>query len=527
MSEQAVDLRSSLAVLRRRKWVLVSVTLLGAAGGVAYSMVRPAMYTSTSQVLLPPPATSSSGQVSSRSVDTDVRIVLSASVLGPAGRQLSPDWTAKQIRDRVSVNADTDEIISIKARDPRPDIAKRIAHAVAYSYVDYVKQSTSSLTTEQQQSLKTRIQTLQTQIDNTTAEITKTTAQLGSESANSAEGRQDQTAIAELTHNKGELIYELDQVQTQLDAASEPASGESGTVTSVIQDAISAQRPDPEARVVLSGLVGALAAFLLVSAGMLVFGRRDQRLRSRDEIADAIGSTVVASVRSRSPRGVAAWGTLLQSYTPDTVDAWALRQTLRRVIPTDLGSDAGPRTRQAVRVTLLSLSNDPQALALGPQLASFAASLGIRTHLVALQRHDSAAALWAACINLSNGEDVRPGLTVDVHRIDRTDADLVIELVVLDRRKPELVDEPGLNVALLSVASGAATAEDLARCALATDDAGSGIEGIVVVDPDSLDRTTGRLSQQERLQRTPLPERMTGGAVEGRASNVSRLRRRR
>ena len=49
--------------------------------------------------------------------------------------------------------------------------------------------------------------------------------------------------------------------------------------------------------------------------------------------------------------------------------------------------------------TVLSLSSDPGALALGPQLAAFGASLGIRTALVvALQQEATVtAALQTAC----------------------------------------------------------------------------------------------------------------------------------
>ena len=52
-------------------------------------------------------------------------------------------------------------------------------------------------------------------------------------------------------------------------------------------------------------------------------------MRSRDQIADAIGIPVVASIRSRASRSVAGWTSLLQKYAPGTVETWTLRQLVR------------------------------------------------------------------------------------------------------------------------------------------------------------------------------------------------------
>jgi hypothetical protein len=75
------------------------------------------------------------------------------------------------------------------------------------------------------------------------------------------------------------------------------------------------------------------------------------------------------------------------------------------------------------------------------------------------------------------------------------------------------------------VTSGTATAEDLARVALAADDAGHPISRIVVVDPDPLDRTTGRLLPTERAQHVALPSLMTGSPTASEATTLEPRRR--
>ena len=276
----------------------------------------------------------------------------------------------------------------------------------------------------------------------------------------------------------------------------------------------------------MSFVVVGLAAIVL-----LLRSRRDRKLRYRDEIADALGSPVIASVRSRVPRAAAGWTSLLEDYTPGTVDAWALRQALHQLVldGSPVGRPLAERgegvEHTAMTITVITLSDDPRGLAMGPQLAAYAASSGIPTALVAGQRHESAASLWAA---FSQGRDeVRPGLLVDAHARDGHDVDLTVVLAVVDRRKPELGALPESSVAILAVSSGSATAEELALTAVTADDAGSRIAGIIVADPDDLDRTTGRLLQHERAQQIPLPTRLTGVPSSGpTGSNVSGLRRR-
>ena len=119
-------------------------------------------------------------------------------------------------------------------------------------------------------------------------------------------------------------------------------------------------------------------------------------------------------------------------------------------------------------ITVITMSADPRGLATGPQLAAYAASAGIRTHMVADQRHESAATLWAALASLEQGEAARPGLSVDTRRRDGLQVDLTVILAVLDRDEPTLLDMPTGSVVVLALSAGSATAEQLARLAVAS-----------------------------------------------------------
>ena len=120
----------------------------------------------------------------------------------------------------------------------------------------------------------------------------------------------------------------------------------------------------------------------LVLTLMVLVGRPSatRRLRTRDEIADSLGSAVIGTVHAHPQRTVAGWTALLESYDPTVTDPWSLRQVLHHVGLGELtvrgggaSTESQPRT-----VTVVTLSDDLRALALGPQLASHAASLGSR-----------------------------------------------------------------------------------------------------------------------------------------------------
>jgi hypothetical protein len=279
----------------------------------------------------------------------------------------------------------------------------------------------------------------------------------------------------------------------------------------VIQKATVATGPSTPVRLLIWAPLSALAAAVLTAIVLLVAARRDPRVRFRDDIADAVGSPVLAAVRSQPQVSVAGWSTLFGTYEATPVESWAYRQLLRGLVP----SDRKGELRGAVRVdhpssmTIISIGGDNHGLAIGPQLAAFASTLGISTHVVpASDADERATALWAACL-AKRSSFARPGLHLGESAGD-TAFDLTIVLTVVDRLKPSLRETPASAATILVVGAGTATEEELARVAVAVDDAGRRIDGIIVADPDQTDRTSGRHTMDERAHQAALPTRITG-----------------
>jgi capsular polysaccharide biosynthesis protein len=530
MSEQTVDLRSSLSILRRHRRALALVAALGAVAGVCFVLLRPPMYTSSAMVLLPP-AQNTTGQPVTRDVQTDVEIAGSEAVLGPAGEALTPQMSVRDLSRRVDVTAPTTHVLLIEARADAPGRARAIAQAVAESEVTYVSETATAMTVMQQASMTRRKEDLQASLDAVNDEIASTRARLQEAGAGSADRNAEATALSNLTAQQANLVLQLDNLEDQA------AAMRARSAASVIQAASPARRAGLVLWFAVSAVLGALGALALATIAVVVFGRRDRKLTYRDQIADAVGSAVIASLRSQAPRTVAGWTALLEDYSPGTVDAWALRQALRQLVFDDGArgprrtDQAGARVPHPTSVTVVSLSEDLRGLAIGAQIASYAASAGVRTRLVADQGHESAAALWAACKSLRDRDEVRANLTVDTEPVSPREGsreeEMTVVLAVLDRLEPQLLPSRGTSVTVLAVTAGSATAEELARAAVTADDAGSRIDGVVVADPDTLDSTTGRLLQHERAQQVPLPMRMTGVApLRNSRKNVSGLSRR-
>lgn len=520
MGEQVVELRSVLSVLRRRWGVLIGAAVLGAVAGVGFVLLQPPMYSSTSQVLLPQ-QTDASGQALEPDVKTQVQVAGSEAVLGPAAENLDPRPSVNDLKDRVEVSSPADYVLQFEASAEDPDAAESLAKALAESQVDYLSGTASSRTNAEQSVLSGRLEALQTSLRSVRNEITQTENRIEDAYAIGADTTVDESALARLTAQQADLVMKIDEVKEQT------TDGDVSGGARTIQSSSPAERPSLVTWYTVAALIGVLVALLIASAIVVVRSRRDRRLWYRDDLADAVGKPVIASVRALTPEDVTGWTSLLESYAPDSVDEWALRRALR-----DLASDeseAGSTTHDGGpphpdSITIFALADDSHGIALGPQLASYAAATGIRTHLVAAEQHESASTLWAAC--RSRHWEARPNLKVSPH-VSPTSCDLTIVLAVVDRTTTEIENLPQTDANVLAVSAGSATAEDIARIAVSADTAGNPIDGLIVADPDSLDKTSGRLVRPKRAHQEALPERLTGvPAASDTVADVLDLRQR-
>ena len=420
MSQQPLNLRRSVQTVRRHRVLVISTAVIALLIGVAYSVLKPPLFTSQALVVIPQ---------SAPSIATEVVIVSSEPVLAGALNDIHPAMLLQTLENQVHVKSLTSGVISINAQGSTAAQAESAANAVASSFIRYV----------------------------------------------------------------GAVHSPVGHISAQM-LAKASATTSSGAVK---QD-------------IIDGVIGALAGLLVGILLALVISRRDRRLRELADIANSIGVPVLAAIPVDHPADAAVWTRLLDEYEPGAVGAWRLRQAL-----TQLGVDTNVADRapgNGSSVTVLSLSSDPGALALGPQLAAFGASVGISTALVVGPQQDTnvTAALRAACAVPSGSPSRSPYLrtfAADGARVAvPPDARLVVVVLVVDAREPQFPDTIPTAAAVLGVSAGGATAEQIARVATVAAAGGREVVGFLVADPESSDQTSGRIPRPERsVRRAPAP----------------------
>ena len=289
---------------------------------------------------------------------------------------------------------------------------------------------------------------------------------------------------------------------------------------------------------ILYGPIGLVAGLLIGFIVALRKDRGDRRLRTRDEIANSIGVPVLAAVEADQPGDAQAWLRLLAEYQPDAVQAWTLRTTLARLRSASGGAGAGQNAGSGngaggvggpgrTAIAVISPAADPAALAIGPQLAVFASSLGIPTALIVCAQAPgeanttlrAAAAAWSPAsaaqantlrVIAASDADLQGGLP---------GAALTVIVTTVDDAAPQVSEAIRAHATVLAVSPRVATPDQLARIAASAADAGGNVVGIMVANPEPDDATTGFAPAMGRQPRV-LPTRMNGTTRAPRGNGV-------
>jgi capsular polysaccharide biosynthesis protein len=466
MSQQALDLRRVIQIVRKHKKIFGVVAILGLLTGAAYAALKPPTISSNALVVLPElfaqsaqSAALNSGDSSGTSdtyMATQVVIAGSDAVLADALPHVSPAMSLQALQRNVRIiSMDGSSIISITASGSTAAQAESAANAVANSYIAYTNSGTNPI---------------------------------GIAYANSGTNPIGNVSDNSVTNPVKKLSAKM------------------------LESAAAATRSNIPERIVFYGLLGVLAGAVAGFIGSLAVGRNDRRLVERDAIANSIGAPVLVSLPVGRPADAASWAKLFDEYEPPDVHKWGLTRLLQQFGITDAGAGNGARGRGS-SLTVVSLASDPKALALGPQLAAFAASQGIPTALVTGPQQDvnATATLRTACAAPTGAPERRKLLQLvvsDDGHLGQVQAAFVVVVTVVDGRAPSMPGTARTAATVLGVSAGVATADQLARAAMAAATDDREIAGILVADPEPTDQTTGRIPRLAPALLRPVPTRV-------------------
>ncbi|MFZ2058462.1 MAG: polysaccharide biosynthesis tyrosine autokinase [Acidimicrobiales bacterium] len=177
-------LGSYLALLQRRKWWVVAVTVLGLVASFGYSLTQPKAYSASAQLLIQAEAgvtTAGNPQpITSTDVLTELQLVTSAPVKAAVARQLgsAPDVSATEVGQT--------NVISVTATAASPAQAALIANAYATAFVTYQRSVTISNLAAAETQLSRQIASTAAQaksLQSNPAAAAEVSALLGTESA--------------------------------------------------------------------------------------------------------------------------------------------------------------------------------------------------------------------------------------------------------------------------------------------------------------------------------------------------------
>ena len=124
MSQQALDLRRSIQIVRRHRLLMGITVTVGLLAGGAYAVLNPPLVTSTALVLLPPSGQAAlNGAQSAGSGGTDPYtqtqeiIAKTNPVLLGALSHIRPATSLNGLRDAIEVGSETPYIISISVKE--------------------------------------------------------------------------------------------------------------------------------------------------------------------------------------------------------------------------------------------------------------------------------------------------------------------------------------------------------------------------------------------------------------------------
>jgi Mrp family chromosome partitioning ATPase/capsular polysaccharide biosynthesis protein len=286
-----MSLRDYLAVLHRRKWIVIATVFVMMAGAAAYSLQQEPLYRAEAEVLLNTQdataalsgaAPASSSTEASRVIQTQADLARAPAVMAAAVQTAEVPISASAFQDQSSVTASPDsDLLEFQVDFNDPSRARDLANSYAREFVRYRETLDTASLRRARRGVEDRIREL-------------------------AEAGDEESALYQKLASKSEELKVLSALQTSHAVVVKTA----GTAPKV--------QPKPIRDLVIAGVIA-----LIVGVGLaLAWDALDTKPRSALEIAQRLGLPLLGRI-PRSP--FRNEGPLVMFEAPDGVEAEPFR----------------------------------------------------------------------------------------------------------------------------------------------------------------------------------------------------------
>lgn len=281
LTEQAIDLRHVLGILRRTFWIIPLTALVFGAIGFFWSAQQPTRYSSVAQILVEPVRAFSTDPTGSTSITrrellTVVELADSELVLETALAAMEDQGiSTRGVEVSASLLGDT-EIIEIRSTGPTAVTAQSAARETAIAYLEFRRGQATELVSEALRALAAREEQLVQRLDEIAQEVA--TANESEQRTLSLERDRINTILAGLSGQRAALL-----------AADITGGGYQ------LADARLPRRPfqpNPRRNTVLFLVLGTVVGFILA----LLRDRLDERIHDERQATEAVDAPVVGTV---------------------------------------------------------------------------------------------------------------------------------------------------------------------------------------------------------------------------------------
>ena len=277
-SEHRSDLRESLALLWRRKWSILAITLLVVGLALFVSDRQTPIYESRASVLVVPADLGSASDAPEvLNMATEAQLMSSVQVAEIVAENLEISTDLRQLLEELTVDQPLEtEILEISYRDPDPNRAQRLATGFAQGYLQYRTTGATAQIQQSEDKIQRELDALQLRLGKIQTEL----ARLPEDSLRRGSWESEAASLQSLILERQLALFDLpDQV----------------TVGRIIQPAQPASSPVSPNDVIAVGL--GLAAGLALGIGLAFLrDRLSQRLRSSEETEEHLGAPILGTI---------------------------------------------------------------------------------------------------------------------------------------------------------------------------------------------------------------------------------------